>query len=407
MITIENVKTLRGTIETITIKGEHSEKIDAKGKLTILPGLIDAHVHFRVPGDEYKEDWITGAKAAVAGGVTEVFDMPNNSPPCVDLKSLREKKKLIDEQLTSAQIPLRYRLYLGADKDHLDYSGITRGDFIAIKIFMGSSTGGLIMSNEKDLERVFQIAAQSNFMVAVHAEDEKLIRDHKFKYAKESENPAVHSKIRDREVAIRAVAQAIALAEKFNTQLYLLHLSTKEEIELVRQAKAKQLLVYAETTPHHLFLSEEDYLKFGTKVQVNPPVRTIADQEALWEGIRDRTIDSIGSDHAPHTLEDKSLPYGQAPSGIPGIELMLPLLLNAVNENKISLEQIVHLTRINLEYIYSLPHNQDCVLVDMELIKEVSDKGLKTKCGWSPYAGKKLKGWPIYTILNGRVFKAG
>lgn len=406
MITIKNVKTLRGDIEEIKINSQQDEAIDAKGKLTILPGLIDAHVHFRIPGQEHKEDWMTGARAAIAGGVTHVFDMPNNIPPCVDMKSLKEKKRQIDEQLSAVKIPLRYNLYLGADKDHLDFSGLTKEDFVAVKIYMGSSTGGLVMADDKDLERVFQLCAQNNYMLAVHAEDEKLIRDHKFKYAKETD-PSVHSKIRDREVAARAAAKAISLAEKFNTQLYLLHISTKEEVEMVREAKAKQLLVYAETTPHHLFLSQDDYAALGTKVQVNPPVRTREDQKALWEGIDDRTIDSIGSDHAPHTLEEKNQPYGNTPSGIPGIELMLPLLLNAADEGKISLEKIVHLTRINLEYIYNLPHNQDSVLVDLELTKEVTDANLKTKCGWSPYAGMKLKGWPVYTIVNGTVFKTG
>jgi dihydroorotase len=406
MIHIKNVKTLSGKIEDVTLQSQKDEVIDCKGKLTMLPGVIDAHVHFRVPGHEYKEDWKTAAQAAIAGGVTMVFDMPNNNPPCVDLRSLEEKKKIIDQQLASVKIPLNYRLYLGADKDHTDDIGAAKNKYIAVKIYMGSSTGGLVMADKRDLEKVFQLAAQYNAMIAVHAEDEKLIRDNKFKYAKETDY-SVHSKIRDNKVALLATEKAISLAEKFNTQLYLLHVSTKEEIDLIRDAKKRQLLVYCETTPHHLFLSVNDYAKWEAKVQVNPPVRTEKDQEALWQGIHDRTVDSIGSDHAPHTIEEKRQPYGKSPSGIPSVELMLPLLLNAANEGKLSLEEIVHLTRINLEYIYTLPHNQDIVLVDMDLEKEVRDDNLKTKCGWSPYAGRVLKGWPIYTILSGNIYKVG
>lgn len=406
MTTIKNVKTLSGNIEDVIINGTTEEVIDAKGKLTLLPGLIDAHVHFRTPGQEYKEDWKTAAKAAIAGGITTVFDMPNNTPPCVDLKSLHEKKKIINNQLADVNIPLDYQLYIGADKKHMEGIGKTKGQVIAIKVYMGSSTGGLIMDDEMDLERVFQLGAQENMMVAVHAEDEKLIRDNKIKYAKETD-PSVHSQIRDRQVAIRATEQAISLAEKYGSQLYLLHVSTKEELDLIREAKKRELLVYAEVTPHHLFLSDEDYAKWGTKIQVNPSIKTKEDQEALWEAVHDRTIDSIGSDHAPHTLKEKSLPYGEAPSGVPGIETTLPLLLNAVNEGRLTLEEIVNLMRINLEYIYSLERNKDYVLVDMDLEKEVQDKNLKTKCGWSPYSGRVLKGWPVYTILKGKIYKVG
>lgn len=406
MIYLKNIKTLKGTIEDIQIKSEKEKTIDGQGRLLMLPGIIDGHVHFRIPGYSHKEDWISGAKAAVAGGVTMVFDMPNTQPPCVDLDTLHEKENLIREQLKMADIPLRFRLYLGADKHHLEHLIPAKKHFIAVKIYMGSSTGGLIMADESDLERVFQLGAQGDFMIAVHAEDEKLIKENTFKFAQDS-TPSVHSKIRDRKVAVQAAAKAIALAEKYSAQLFLLHISTKEEVDLVRKAKERQLLVYAETTPHHLFLSEADYAAWGTKIQVNPPVRTLDDQEALWQGIHDRTIDTIGSDHAPHTVEEKSQAYGAAPSGIPSIELMLPLLLNAVNEGKLTLEEVVHLTRMNLENIYNLPRTSDVVLVDMDLQKEVSDANMKTKCGWSPYAGRTLKGWPVYTILDGRVYEAG
>ncbi|NGX42346.1 MAG: Dihydroorotase [Chlamydiae bacterium] len=406
MITIKNARTLGGQVEDWNIESATEEVIDAKGKLTVLPGLIDAHVHFRTPGHEYKEDWTTGAQAAIAGGVTTVCDMPNNSPPCVDLPSCQAKKRTIDDQLSRAKIPLRYHLYIGADKDHLEQIGRVKREVTGIKIYMGSTTGGLIMDNHQFLDRVFQIAAQENMMVSVHAEDEKILKENKALYATQTD-PAVHSKIRDRSAAIKATEQAISLAEKYSTQLLIHHVSTKEELELIRQAKRNNILVYGETTPHHLFLSEEDYTKWGAKVQVNPPVRTKNDQEALWEAIHDNTIDTIGSDHAPHTLEEKKQPYGKSPSGIPGIETMLPLLLNAYHEKRLSLENIVYLTRINPENIFHLPHNSDLVLVDLEMEKEVCDANLKTKCGWSPFSGRTLKGWPVYTIVSGQIFKIG
>ena len=174
---------------------------------------------------------------------------------------------------------------------------------------------------------------------------------------------------------------------------------------MVRQAKKDGIKVSLETTPHHLFLTEEDYKTLGTKAQMNPPLRTKADQKALWQGIADGTIDTIGTDHAPHTLEEKTKPYGEAPSGVPGIETHLPLLLNAHSKGKITLEKIVAVTHDNVEKLFGLPANDDIVLVDLNKKKEVRNVDLKTKCGWSPFAGRALQGWPIYTVLRGRVYK--
>lgn len=403
MIKIKNVKSLEGTLMDFAVESQTDKELDAEGRLTLLPALIDPHVHFRTPGGNHKEDWITASKAALAGGVTTVFDMPNNFPSCISKARLEEKKQLIDKQLAECKIPLRYHLYIGADQNSIAEIGKCSKQIIGVKIYMGSSTGDLLMTDDKALDRVFQIAAQENLIVSVHAEDEKTILLNKVKHGGELD-PAVHSKIRDRKAACAAVEQAISLVEKYNGRLAILHVSTKEELDLIRKAKQKELLVYCEVTPHHLFLSENDYRSWGTKVQVNPPLRTTADQAALWEGIHDGTVDMIGSDHAPHTLEEKSSPYGQAPSGIPGVETTLPLLLNAYNENQISLDKIIHLTSLNINNIFELKPNNDLVLVDLDLVKEVIDTDLKTKCGWSPFAGRKLKGWPVYTILKGHIF---
>jgi dihydroorotase len=403
MIKIKNVKSLEGTVMDFAIESPVDKVLNAEGRLTMLPALIDPHVHFRTPGANHKEDWITGSKAAIAGGVTTVFDMPNNSPSCTTKARLEEKKQLIEKQLAESQIPLRYHLYIGADQNSIDEIGKCNKQVIGVKIYMGSSTGDLLMTDNKALDRVFQLAAQENLIVSVHAEDEKTIEANKAKYENQHD-PAVHSKIRDRAAACIAIEQAISLAEKYNGRLAILHVSTKEELDLIRKAKKRELLVYCEVTPHHLFLSENDYKAWGTKVQVNPPLRTLADQAALWEAIHDGTVDMIGSDHAPHTLEEKSKPYGQSPSGIPGIETTLPLLLNAYNEKQISLDKIVHLTSLNIKNIFELKPNDDLVLVDLEMVKEVADADLKSKCGWSPFAGRKLKGWPVYTLIKGHIF---
>ncbi len=403
MIKIKKVRTLEGHVTDLSFPSENHQEVDANGLLTLFPALIDPHVHFRVPGAEHKEDWHTAAQAALAGGITTVFDMPNNNPPCVTVEALHKKKHLIDSQLKEAGIPLRYYLYLGADEHSLDEIGRAAKEIIGIKVFMGSTTGHLLMDNDRALDRVFQIAAQENLIVSVHAEDEQIISKNKEKY-KSSLEPSTHSIIRSREAAVVAVKKAIDLAEKYGTRLVVLHISTKDELNLIRKAKERELLVYCEATPHHLFLNEEDYAKWGTKVQMNPPLRTLEDQEALWKGLLDGTIDMIGSDHAPHTLEEKNAPYGSAPSGVPGLETTLPLLLTAYHEKRISLEKIIALTRVNISNIFELQPNHDVVLVDLEKTKKVDNTNLKTKCRWSPYEGRILKGWPVYTLLKGKIF---
>src|ERR1700722_1607809 len=308
--------TLLKTFKTLTIAGQ---------ELTVLPALIDPHVHFRVPGLEHKEDWKTAARAAVRGGVTTVFEMPNNIPPCTTYERLIAKKQLIDAQLKAVDIPLRYGLYFGADQDLLDQIPLAAHASIALKIFMGCSTGGLVIDTDQALDDAFRLAKEAKLLVAVHAEDEATLKEAKSRFHG-SLDPAAHSKNRPRIAAYRATEKALNLCAKYSTPLYILHISTREELQLVKEAKKNQLPVYAEVTTHHLFLNESDYITFVTFVQMNPPLRTQDDQEALWEGINDGTVDTIGTDHAPHTVEEKKLPFGQAPSGIPGIETLLPLM---------------------------------------------------------------------------------
>lgn len=403
MITIKNVKDNVGNIHTATIESRESVEIDAEGKLTILPAAIDPHVHFRTPGAEHKEDWKTGALAAITGGVTTVFDMPNNNPACTSQEALKQKKSQIQSQLEEVKIPLRYHLYFGATKNNIEEIVKVKREIIGVKIFMGSSTGDLLVNDDAALDRIFQICAQQDLIVSVHAEDDSRLQENIAKYSDRTD-PAIHSLIRDRQAAITATTKAISFAEKYNTRLVILHTSTAEEIELIRDAKMRGILVYCEVTPHHLFLTEKDYAKWGTRVQMNPPLRTIEDKQALWEAIHDGTVDFIGSDHAPHTIEEKNRPFGKAPSGIPGVETTLPLLFDCYHQGKLSLKQIIELTRKNIETIFNLPWQSDVILVDLEKEKTLSEGDIKSKCGWSPYVGVKLRGWPVYTIVQGKVF---
>jgi dihydroorotase len=401
MIHLKSVTTLDGAVVDMRLPSSKEQSIDARG-LTLLPALIDPHVHFRTPGLEHKENWQTASRAAIHGGITTVFDMPNTLPPTITLERLQEKKACIDEQLKKAGIPLHYGLYLGADKNHFDEISRCKDLIIGIKVFMGSSTGDLMMDDVSSLHAIFSLAASHDLLLAVHAEDEALIQERKQLF--ELKSPRVHSQIRNEDVALRATETAIALARIYKTRLYLLHIGTKKEVEAIRSAKSAGLSIYAETTPHHLFLTTEDYETLGTKVQMNPPIRSQEHVDALWQALHEGVIDTIGSDHAPHTLEEKARPYGEAPSGIPGIETSVPLLLDACNQGKLSLQILVRLMRENILKIFRLRPNEDFILVDMHKKRTVEDKRLKTKCGWSPYAGRSLQGWPVFTILNGHIY---
>jgi len=400
MIKIQKVKDIYGALIDMPPISSTQEIIIDNPSLTLLPALIDPHVHFRTPGHEYKEDWRTGAKAAIQGGYTTVFDMPNTLPPTITEAYFLAKKALINQQLQEVNIPLHYQLFFGADKNHLDEIIKVKDAIIGIKIFMGCSTGNLVIDDDESLEKVFRIAADHNLLIAVHAEDESLLQQRKLEF-QHRKDYAAHSEIRNVTVACRAVKKAIALTERYHTKLYILHVSSLEEIRLIDRAKQAGLPVYAETTPHHLFLDTTCYPILKGKAVVNPPLRLTTDRTALFDAIHAGIIDTIGSDHAPHTSAEKEKPYGECPSGMPGIETTLSLLLNAHYQNLLTLEEIVSLTSTRAREIFNLPTNNDLVLVDLKKEIQVSEKHLKTKCGWSPYAGQILYGCPAYTLLDG------
>lgn len=402
MIIIRNAASAEGRSVDIALESPTDMTVDAKG-LTLIPALIDSHVHFRTPGLEHKENWESASQAAISGGITTVFDMPNTLPPTVTWERLQEKKSLIDAQLKKAGIPLHYGLYLGADKTHFEQIDRCKNEAVALKVFMGSSTGDLVMDDDSSLHAAFSLCAKHDILLAVHAEDEELIQERKALFPN-PDHPRLHSQIRNVEVACRATQKAIELARLYKTRLHILHVGTKRELALIKRAKEDQVTVTAETTPHHLFLTEAAYETHGTQVQMNPPLRAEEDRLALWDAIRSGTIDTIGSDHAPHTLEEKALPYGKAPSGIPGVETTLPLLLNAVNQGQLTLSDIIRLMRTRVQEIYRFPSNDDWVLIDMNSTRTLDEKRLRTKCRWSPYTGMALKGWPVKTILKGKIY---
>ncbi|HAZ28877.1 MAG TPA: dihydroorotase [Candidatus Magasanikbacteria bacterium] len=368
-------------------------------RFVTIPALIDPHVHFRTPGFEHKEDWGTAGHAALMGGVTMVFDMPNTTPATTTLELVQQKKSIINQTLEKYKRTLRYHVYLGASTDNIQEISRAKKEIVGVKLFMGASTGSLLVDDENNQAEIFQECARLKIPLAVHAEDEATLQKAKTAF---TGAPTIfnHGTLRPRDAAIVATERAIRMAEKYGTTLYVLHVSTKEEIELVRSAKKQGIAVYAEVTPHHLFLTEDDLHNLGNLGKMNPPLRTGADQTALWAGIHDGTVDTIGTDHAPHTLEEKALPYTEAPSGVPGIETYLALLLDAHNKRQISLEQITRLCRTNIQKIFKILDNNDTVTIDVDAVKTIRNEDMTTKCTWSPFAGTTLKGWPIITQIK-------
>ncbi|MFH1426705.1 MAG: dihydroorotase [Candidatus Kerfeldbacteria bacterium] len=370
------------------------QKVTAR-RLVLLPALVDCHVHFRVPGAEQKEDWVTGSEAAVFGGICAVIDMPNNTPAMVDAATYKQKKSLVHSQ---KKYGLHAFFNLGASGTVVPDNGIA-DDVVGLKIYVGSSTGDLLVDSENELRRIYE---QWDKVIVVHAEDDVMISENAEKLADYSGSDK-HSRVRDRAVAVSAVKMVLELVREFNKPTVIAHISTKEEVDLIREAKNDGLPVFAEVTPHHLFLNELHYEQWGDYVKVNPPLRTAEDNEALWAGLRDGTIDVISTDHAPHLPAEKESGYETAPAGIPEIDTVLSLMLNAVNEGKIGLDRLIDAMHTKPIAIFNLPSLGQCgTVVDMAKKQTVSKERLKTKCGWTPYEGMELQGWPLFTIIDNK-----
>lgn len=375
------------------------QTIDATG-LVLLPGVIDDQVHFREPGLTDKEDLAHASRACAKGGVTSFLEMPNTIPNAIT-------QKLIDDKLAIAAKAslVNFGFYIGATPNNandLKHAVRTPG----IKIFIGSSTGDLLVDSQDALETIF---AETTLPICAHCEDETTVKRNAAKYAG-STDVATHSLIRDHEAAAIATARAIDLAERHQHRFHVLHVSTANEVELIRDAKSKHNFVTAEACPHHLFFSVDDYPRLGSLIKMNPSVKTKKDNAAIFAGLIDGTIEVIATDHAPHLMAEKQLPYPQCPSGLPAVENYLALMLNEVNRGRCSLTQIAAWMSEAPASIWNMQrkgkievgYDADLVLVDMNLKREIRNEDQQTKCRWSPWAGETLQGWPVKTWVMGQ-----
>lgn len=400
-------------IDMFTKKNPEAEVSDLTEK-HIIAGGIDAHVHFREPGLTHKADIATESLAAAAGGVTTVFDMPNTRPATTDATCLLEKIKLAEGRSVT-----NIGFHIGATNENASYIaglvkngapeiGLRPSDIAGVKIFMGSSTGNMLVDEESTLAELFSIREKP---ILVHCEDEETIRTNTEKaidrYGEEIPF-SEHEKIRSRMACIRSSIKALELAIKYGTRLTLCHISTKEEIEMVRAAKLNNPDIVAETSCNYLWFSNEDYERLGSKVKCNPAVKTPADREALRAALRDGLIDTIGSDHAPHLLSEKDAPYTKAPSGLPSIQQTLPVLLTIARQDNIPLEKIASVFSEKAAEIYGLQRGKieagwyaDLIVVDIEKTFLVKQEEQLSKCGWTPYEGETLYGVIEEVIING------
>ena len=380
------------------------EVVDASG-LHLIPGVVDDQVHFREPGLTHKEDLEHATRACAAGGVTSFLEMPNTNPATITTRRLHEKLAIAEKKCR-----VNYGFYMGATTENVDE--LSRADRTpGIKIFIGSSTGNLLVDEQAALERIF---AETTLPITAHCEDEATIRANQAKFEGETD-PAVHSKIRDHQAAIIATRRAVDLAHRHRHRFHVLHVSTGIEADFLAEA-IQQRLVTAEVCPHHLFFNIDDYERLGTLVQMNPSVKTAEDNERLWKALHEGTIQVIATDHAPQTREEKAQPYPNSPSGVPAIENSLALLLDQVHQGRCTLEQVVYWMCDAPARVWDLigkgriqvGYDADLVLVDLNRTRTVHNDQQRTKCGWSPWDGQTLTGWPVRTYVMGReVFRDG
>jgi dihydroorotase len=373
-------------------------EINAIG-LTLLPGVIDPQVHFREPGLEHKEDLFTASCACAKGGVTSFLEMPNTRPLTTTQAALDDKlRRAADKCLVN------YGFFIGATPENLP-DLLDANPTPGIKVFMGSMHGQLLMDGEENLERVF---AKGDRLIAVHAEDQTRINQRRQEFAG-STDLAVHSQIQDNQAALLATQLAVKLSKKYQRRLHILHLSTGDEAEFLRQEKPSW--VTAEVTPQHLLLNTSAYQKIGSLAQMNPPLRDTRDNEILWQALLDGVIDFIATDHAPHTLEEKAQEYPNSPSGMPGVETSLPLMLTQAVEGRCTVAQVANWMSAAVAKAYKIPNkgaiapgfDADLVLVDLDNYRPVIGAEMASKCGWSSFEGWNLTGWPVVTVVGGKV----
>lgn len=376
-----------------------AEEIDATG-LHVLPGVIDTQVHFREPGNEHKEDLASGSLAAVMGGVTAVFEMPNTKPATTTAAALADKVAR-----ATGRMWCDFAFYVGATAHNVgDLAALeTLPGCAGVKVFMGSSTGDLLVADDQALEAVLRSGRRR---VAIHAEDEARLQERRA--LAETGDVAQHPVWRDAETARRATERILKLARIANRPIHVLHVTSAEELPLLADHKD---IASVETTPQHLTLcAPACYETLGTLAQMNPPIRGAEHRAALWRAIASGVVDVIGSDHAPHTLEEKAKPYPASPSGMPGVQTLLPLLLDHAHAGHLSLLRVVDLTSAGAQRLFGIRgkgrlavgYDADYTIVDLKKSWVVEDAWLQSKCGWSPFTGQKLTGKPVGTVIRGR-----
>ena len=373
------------------------EVLDCRG-LHILPGVIDSQVHFREPGPVHKEDLQTGSLAAVLGGVTAVFEMPNTNPLTTTPEALADKVSR-----ATSRMHCDFAFWVGGTQDNAKHAAeLERLPGAAgIKVFMGSSTGSLLIADDAGVADVLKNIRRR---AAFHSEDEARLN------ARMGEripgDPASHPVWRDELTALTATRRLIALAERHRARVHVLHVTTAEEIDFLAGYKH---IASVEVTPHHLTLSADDYERLGTLIQMNPPVRDARHREALWQGLAQGVVDVLGSDHAPHTLEEKAKPYPESPSGMTGVQTLVPTLLDHVNAGRLSLQRFVDLTSAGPARLFQIAgkgriargYDADLTVVDMNRVETIRNDWIASRCGWTPYDGKQVKGWPVGTFVRG------
>jgi len=378
-----------------------AETLDASG-LHILPGLIDTQVHFREPGLEHKEDLESGTRAALYGGVTTVLEMPNTDPLTTSADALADKLRR-----AAGRAWVNYGFFVGAAQDNLDQLGHLERlpGTPGIKIFMGSSTGALLVDRDDDLRQVLRSVQGP---CPIHAEDEPRLVERRRRLG-DQPHVSQHPWARDAEAARLATQRILAISAETGTPVHILHVSTAAELPLIAEAKRRGLGVTAEVTPQHLSLNDEAYETLGTRLQMNPPVRDEATRQALWHAVTTGLFDVFGSDHAPHTVAEKERSYPQSPSGMPGVQTMLPVLLDHVAAGRLPLGLVVRMLAENPARLYRMPGkgrialgcDADLTLVDLNARFTVSTAWLQSKCGWSPFEGQTLTGRPVHTFVGG------
>jgi dihydroorotase len=380
-------------------KGAAGERIDCKG-LHILPGIIDTQVHFREPGATHKEDLETGSRAAVLGGVTAVFEMPNTDPLTVDAASLADKLRR-----ARGRMHCDFAFFVGGTHDNVaDLAELERLPGAAgIKVFMGSSTGKLLVADDAGLRAILKTIRRR---AAFHAEDEPRLEERK-KLRVEGD-PASHSVWRDETAALKATTRLVTIAREVGKRVHVLHVSTAEEMQFLADHKD---VASVEVTPQHLTLkAPECYARLGSRAQMNPPLRAANHREALWKSVANGVADILGSDHAPHTIKEKAKPYPASPSGMPGVQTLVPVMLDHVNAGRLSLERFVDMTSAGPQRLFGIAgkgriavgYDADFTIVDLKRKETITNKRIGSRCGWTPYDGMKVTGWPVGTFVRGK-----